>query len=419
MHPTGCELQRLLAPLAVEEFLASHWDRKPVYMPGDPDRFRQLGVDTAVVEGILRAPPENDRLSIRYVGPDEKGRGDTKLRDALKDPKAYSLRAATVTVCVDWISDRLESLSSFCTGVRLALNLPGSVFMTCYASPAGHGFGTHFDCHPSFILQLEGAKRWRYSPHPVVEWPPANLTRAETLPEMWERYPWFPAIPFPGADERSGFLDERLTPGDVLFLPAGTWHEAEADEWSLALTMSCTPRTAVDLIDDFLRVRLSPNVEWRRSLPPTRAGTASGRLPPEVNDFLAARISELKRAMRGLTPESLYEAWVHHIHAIDTPFEVETVHSGALAVSTRFRRSPEFDLHYVRASGGSSVTIYHRDRRIDLAIRALPLIERSADGAEFTGIAATEWLAPGITWSEVRPLLQALVESGVFVVVEG
>lgn len=153
---------------------------------------------------------------------------------------------------------------------------------------------------------------------------------------------------------------------------------------------------------------------------PTRPSVAErgvAQKPPA--DAGPARISELQRAMRGLTPESLYEAWVHHIHAIDTPFKVETVPFGELAVSTRFRRSPEFDLHYVRASGGSSVTIYHRDRRIDLGIRALPLIERSADGAEFTGIAATEWLAPGITWSEVRPLLQALVESGVFVVVEG
>lgn len=39
---TPWTLSRLLAPMDEAEFLAEYFDRKPVHIPGDPDKFREV-----------------------------------------------------------------------------------------------------------------------------------------------------------------------------------------------------------------------------------------------------------------------------------------------------------------------------------------------------------------------------------------
>ena len=93
--------------------------------------------------------------------------------------------------------------------------------MTCYASPHGLRFGTHWDCSASFILQIEGSKRWRFSAKPAVQWPPTLLPNASVVQEMMDRYPWlqvrFPEerrrnIPGAGIDARGCIV---FTRGDM------------------------------------------------------------------------------------------------------------------------------------------------------------------------------------------------------------
>lgn len=127
--------------------------------------------------------------------------------------------------------------------------------MTCYASPHGYGFGTHWDCQAVFVLQIEGSKCWRFSSKPDVQWPPTLLPGPNVVPELMRRYSWLD-VQFPDAREEQ-FNEQVLKPGDVLFLPAGTWHRARAIGYSLALTIACPPMTAADFIDDLIRGHLS------------------------------------------------------------------------------------------------------------------------------------------------------------------
>src|SRR5262249_40817744 len=159
----------------------------------------------------------------------------------------------------------------------------------------------------------EGSKCWRFSAAPAVSWPPAVLTNACIAPEMMDRYPWL-QVRFPDEDTEGAFLEQVLTPGDVLFLPAGTWHRASAIGYSVARTMACVPMTAADFVNDLIRGHLSGSVNWRSSVPPVPLEAArSNRLPPAVKRFLDARLSELREYVQSLRAEDMYELWTHHV----------------------------------------------------------------------------------------------------------
>lgn len=408
MLPNGRELTELIAPHGLRDFLNDHWHGKPLYIAGPPKKFSHLGIDLRAVESTIREGRSSDRVQVRYVGP------DNKLKNAPENLERYSIQDGDLTVCVDWISDRYEALGAYCAGVKSALSLPGSIFMTCYASPDGHGFGTHFDCHPSFILQLQRSKRWRYSAQPALAWPPANLSNAGIVPEMMERYGWIEAFPFPDANDEEGFLEQVLKPGDVLFLPAGTWHRAQAIGPSVALTMTCMSMTAADFFDDLIRGQLSRSVAWRQNVPAVTAEeTLPDRFSPMVARFFSQRLTELKRHVESLSASDLYGSWTHYVHSFDTPFEMEDKgHEIEFDETDTLSLSSEFPFRYVVSPQKLAVSLYYLDKRIDLDYEALPLVKGIASRSPFTGKQAMSWLGAGSAWPDVKPVLEELVEAG-------
>jgi ribosomal protein L16 Arg81 hydroxylase len=271
-RPNGHELRELLSPHLPEEFLAQYWGQQPLYIPGPTNKFTKLKFDMSALEQVIRETDRRDRFRMRFVG------GDNKAKPKPINFERYSIRDGKLTVCADWINERFESLASYCAGIKTSLHLPGSVFMTCYASPHGYGFGTHWDCQAVFVLQIEGSKCWRFSAKPAVQWPPTLLPAAGIVPELVRRYPWL-EVQFPDAGVEEQFIEQVLSPGDVLFLPAGTWHRARAIGYSLALTIACPPMTVADFIDDLIRGHLSASANWRCNVPPVhRRSNASSPL---------------------------------------------------------------------------------------------------------------------------------------------
>ncbi len=98
-----------------------------------------------------------------------------------------------------------EPVTRFCRGLELELGHPCQV--NAYITPAGaQGLDLHADAHDVFVLQAFGRKRW-------------ELHGA------------------PGEEPRDP-LDVEVTPGDTIYLPAGTPHAARAqDELSGHLTV--------------------------------------------------------------------------------------------------------------------------------------------------------------------------------------
>jgi ribosomal protein L16 Arg81 hydroxylase len=405
MPPDGGELGRLLAPVNPREFLTRYWGRRPLYIPGTADKFAELAFDLPALTKAVDHRVPHGYLEVRFVGRDD------RLTAGPDHPEDYR-PADGITLQAFRICDRLERLASFCAGIKSGMSLPGTVTMTGYAVPAGMGFRTHFDCQPNFVLQIEGTKRWRFSARPEVAWPPLNVTHAGRATELTDRYP-FLKVPYP-PDERE-FVEQLLSPGDVLFFPAGTWHQTESVDLSLSLTMTCIPKTTADVVDDTLRTSLSRSESWRSNVPPVLAeDVRPGRLPAPVERFFEARLAELRTLVRSLRAEDLYASWLRGTATFESPLgrraEEPAVGVAAGDVLTVSRDVP---LRFVTNRDTRTISLYHLDQRIDLAEAARPLVEALAKTSRFPAGRACKWLGAGFAWEDVAPLLQELIRVGI------
>jgi len=155
----------------------------------------------------------------------------------------------------------------------------GPVNIHVFATPAGApGFSWHYDAEDVFIIQTAGQKEYSLRKNTVNPWP-----LEETLPAdmQYER-------------ELMPLMRVLLRPGDLLYIPCGYWHKAEAkhgglgdrdsgrgtlnketpsphpvsspSETSISLAVGVMSRSAMDVFD-FLRRRLIHSLVWRQRLP--------------------------------------------------------------------------------------------------------------------------------------------------------
>ena len=405
MPPDGGELGRLLAPIKPREFLTRYWGRLALYIPGAADKFAELGFDLPALTKVVDHRVPQGYLEVRFVD-----RND-RVTAGPNHPEDYR-PADGITLQAFRICDRLERLASFCAGIKSGMSLPGTVTMTGYAVPAGLGFRTHFDCQPNFVLQIEGTKRWRFSATPQVAWPPMNVTHAGRAAEMTDRYP-FLEVPYP-PDERE-FVEQDLSPGDLLFMPAGTWHQTRSIDLSLSLTMTCIPRTTADVVEDTLRTSLSRSESWRSNVPPVLAGDLRpGHLPAPVKRFFDARLAELRTQVRALRAEDLYASWLRGTATFESPLG-RSIDDARPSLTARdvLTVAREVPLRFVTNRDTGTISLYHLDRRIDLAEAARPLVQALAKTSRFPAGRACTWLGEGCTWEDVAPLLEELVRVGI------
>jgi hypothetical protein len=179
------------------------------------------------------------------------------------------------------------------------------VLVNCYWSPAGGGFGTHFDDQHVFILQVDGSKRWWISRETACTAPPANLIHSpEATAAYRARHPEIPLTP----PDEAEFVEQVLHPGDCLYLPPGTWHRTSAGEFSLALTLTLAPVRLESIVSSAAHRFFERSERWREALPVDCARGIG--VTTAWRDHLVARIAEFKEFAAALTPERLAEDWL-------------------------------------------------------------------------------------------------------------
>jgi len=123
------------------------------------------------------------------------------------------------TIVLESVERYVRALALLLHSIEVELNFPTQV--NAYVTPPqSQGFVTHYDEHDVLILQIRGSKIWHL------------YDGADVAPhEMRRREPVATAeLPSP--------TDVRLEAGDVLYLPPGRVHAAEAtSEVSVHLTL--------------------------------------------------------------------------------------------------------------------------------------------------------------------------------------
>jgi hypothetical protein len=303
MLPVDAEarLERFLSPLAVGSFLG------PVLSGG----FRLIRHDGRTTRGALLGPDPRtllsgavhlaDRLTYHSANPlgappSLEGIGlegigspaDFRTRIAAFHERNYSVRfpeLRPLSVDLDILARALETL--ICQPVTAS----------AFWSRGGMRAPVHYDDHDLIVVQLMGTKRW------YVSTTPSQLFNAWKSPSG--------SPPALGPHE---ILD--LAPGDLLYLPRGTFHTVDSETESVHLAIGFTPLT----LRDAILAALDHLSDMNRPLRATVAGRLQGApleaLGPQVVDatsqllaacrapgFLAAALERrASRTLGDLTP---------------------------------------------------------------------------------------------------------------------
>jgi ribosomal protein L16 Arg81 hydroxylase len=242
----------LLAPLTVETFLDEIWGTTHHHISRNSGGYFDSLLDgsASVDELVALFRPDlslvslvrQDDLKQSYVyrGPD--GGFDTEGlgRDF----------ADGYTIVLENIQRYVRTLASLLHSIEVELNFAAQV--NAYITrPESQGFVCHYDDHDVLILQIRGSKNWHIydgvdiAPHQMSQHVPVDSS----------------ALPPP--------TDIRLETGDLLYLPRGRVHAAEAtSDVSVHLTLGLYAPTLMLLVtralsslahtDDRLHTRLPP-----------------------------------------------------------------------------------------------------------------------------------------------------------------
>jgi hypothetical protein len=297
-------LSDVLNPVPLHEFVSDYWQRKSLFVKGTAGKFAGLF----------------DRHRFFSVAGQARGIhaewGAGQNVTGVRPEQMDGLLKSGATLCLTGIEHVDSGLQTLTLNAKRELLHAGEVSIRSYLSAEGCGFDLHFDARVATTLQIEGCKRWWFSKTPAVPFPARNCNlirpgqlgyqRAAEVPvEVWERF---------APPDETELCEVLLEPGDVLCLPAGTWHRAKAaGTSSLALNLAFDSLGFLGILTAAIAPLLVNKPEWRQCPPPALSGeTSPFGVPRELIQFFTSRLDELRAALASLDPEGpdLARAWM-------------------------------------------------------------------------------------------------------------
>ncbi|RZS30510.1 cupin superfamily protein [Herbihabitans rhizosphaerae] len=230
-------LAHLLAPQSAVEFIRTIYGRNYAHFSGEAGRFASLA-DWGALNNLLatqrfafprlRLAKQGDIVPEELYTEQVDTSGHAFYRRILTGQLVKQLRDGA-TLVIDRVDQAHQPLAQLAS--TLESEMRARVFVNLYASwGAAEGFGTHWDDHDVFVLQLDGHKRWKIF-EPTRMWPLRDETAETPKPQS-------PPI-----------AEFDLMAGDVLYLPHGWWHAASpCGQPSLHLSVGVAHQNGIDFV---------------------------------------------------------------------------------------------------------------------------------------------------------------------------
>lgn len=355
----------LLAPHTIEEFSEKYYERAPLLIRRlQPDYYASIFslaelervlFSVELTPAFLRVAKNGTDLRVeaytRKSQITDRASRNTMQIDVIDPHRVSSLFAQGCTVVLENLQDCCAPVGKL-TG-KLEAFFGHEVFAGYFLTPPGsQGLPVHFDTMDTIVMQIEGRKRWRmYAPE--LELPLQLLQRSDK-----KKY-----------DLGSPVLDVELEPGDMLYLPRGTFHEPTtgADAFSLHVTLGLIPLRWNAVLERALLNAALESVELRRST----------HVPLDRHALM---------------------------RALEAAFSAENLHHTLASMEASYAASHAHDLN------GQLSQVLKADEltsESSVALRADALYDvKEKDGSVLLGIAGTELTLPGTALA----ILQALSE---------
>jgi lysine-specific demethylase/histidyl-hydroxylase NO66 len=289
----------LLAPLTIDTFVGDIWGAAHHHVSRDcPEYFDTLLDGSASVDELVGLFRPDLSLSSLVKEDDKKQPYVYRRADGGFDADAVGRDFANgYTIVLESVQRYVRALASLLHSIEVELNYAAQV--NAYITrPESQGFVCHYDDHDVLILQIRGSKIWHV--YDGADVTPHQMTRHDPVDSS--------ALPPP--------TDVSLETGDLLYIPRGRVHAAEAtSEVSVHLTLGLQAPTLLMLVtralnslsysDDRVHTQLPPRYlndpDIRSGLGALVHGIAEALdEPATVNAGLDSLEDELVR--RGLSP---------------------------------------------------------------------------------------------------------------------
>ncbi len=286
----------IMEPLGAERFLAEYENQKPLHLPGAADKFAEV-MSWAKLDKLLDQTSIWSKESLRLmldkvaVPPGDycsSGRSRDGVPGLLPDPdKVQELIRRGATLIANDIGRLNPGLYAFTKAMHegLGAKVDANLYMSSRRRP---GFASHFDAHDVYAVQAEGTKTWyvyeNRSPTPI-------------------HHPRFEAGLGQAHHDRAKdevMMEVQMTPGDLLYLPRGWYHDALADDGgTMHIAFGAVYMVGLDVVG-FLHERLMSEPEVRTDLPrgDVDEGRALADYLAELGDRIAAVLRDPKTVAR-------------------------------------------------------------------------------------------------------------------------
>lgn len=301
--PEISALDLLLGDFDRDRFFSEHWEKRSLVLKhNDPDRFsRLLSREQFINEEVRHC----NRIRANYDDPN----GWASEVDILPDQAAKFYEAGMTVAALDLreTGPRKEFLEAF----RAEVFPMAPVHFSSYYSPHTKGYCLHFDTYPAWLMQVEGCKHWYISRKPALKNPQFNIVFPPDRDVL--KLPWV-TLQKPDVEDEGEFWSVMLEPGDVIYMPAATWHQARAEDYSLGLTLASAQISAFDMLIAVLQHSLpSPGFQVlaERIGGMDAAQVKNGKLSDELEALLAERLEIFKDLVSRIEVANLCRAFEH------------------------------------------------------------------------------------------------------------
>jgi hypothetical protein len=251
-------------------FRGAKWSNDPVVFRSNPEWFQRLSsldVLRDPEQWLDRAPKLHSFLSLNPLARSE----------------ARSRYLGGESIYILGLDRTVKPLRDLCDGLAadLALN-PHDVTVQAWAAGGPTSVGMHFDLDYNFNLQVAGRKQWRTAANDLVTNPikSHHVTRGGIFVNDVGR-----RLPSEMPEEAQSWLAE---PGDVVYVPRGTWHATSTTEATFAIAFVVQPLTWADHVAMALKDRLHADARWREHVMGARRLTEHSQLKATAREVVAA-----------------------------------------------------------------------------------------------------------------------------------
>jgi ribosomal protein L16 Arg81 hydroxylase len=292
---------RLFAPVSIESFVDAQWGRLPLYVHGPSNKFADLyslsSFQSQMAGDFNPGKAERRPAPLLKAVHNRSGGGAIFHVPA---NMAMGLFDAGMTLCASNVELNDIRLSALVAAVRRRLRFTGQMEVNSYYSPDGEGFSWHYDGQHVFIIQIDGSKRWEFSEAPGVDWPPINIPLSSLI-EPGNREAAATLGMKTTLPSELAVIEETLMPGDMLYLPPGTWHRAFACSHSFGLTLTLHPLSLAQIVHAVVAVLVLTKHEWRRDLH-DGCFDPSSELAPDREQSLKTALDTLRSQLAEMSP---------------------------------------------------------------------------------------------------------------------